>query len=154
MRLYFLEALHAFMEKTQKRFSKYWDELILKRLPPYAKFKKFTDELKEHFSFTSWTFKRIVLPMVLLYVIAGLVLQKNLFGSLFVSLLIFIYSNVIPDLDILIKKPEKGEDESLWYEKYSLLLFAPIIVYYVINGRARPLYSNESRPFHNFKTAI
>lgn len=142
------------MEKTQKRFSKYWDKLILRHLPPYAKFKKFAEELRAHFNFSSWLFKRIILPLAIFYVIIGLLLKTDVFGSLFISILIFTYSNIIPDIDILIKKPPEGKSESLWYELYALLFFAPLIVYYIIDGKAHPLYSQKNRPFHSFRTVI
>lgn len=142
------------MNKTKRRLSRYWDEIILKTIPPYAKFKKMEDEIKEHFNFINWMFKRILLPLIVFYVVMGLILNTNVFGSLFISLLMFIYSNFLPDTDFLIKKTKDKNKDSLWYEKYSLLFFAPIIMYYIIAGRARPLYSVEDRYFHNFRTAI
>lgn len=141
------------MYRTQKKFSKYWDKLIHDHLPPHAKLEKFQEELKEHFSFTLWMVKRFIAPLAVFYIIAGVLLHKNVFGSLFISLLIFIYSNIIPDIDMLIKKTGK-EQESPWYEKYFLLFFAPLIVYYILDGKAHPIYASEYRPFHNLKTVL
>jgi hypothetical protein len=142
------------MKKTKQRLSDYWDKILLKRIPPYAKFKKVESEIKEHFNFVGWMFKRIIIPSIVFYVVIGLVLNINVFGSLFISLLVFLYSNFLPDLDFLIKNTKNKSKDSLWYEKYSLLFFAPVIMYYIIAGRAKPLYSIENRPFHNFKTVI
>ena len=142
------------MNRTKRRLSRYWDEIILKAIPPYAKFKKMEDEIKEHFNFINWMFKRILLPLIVFYVVIGLILNTNVLGSLFISLLVFVYSNFLPDTDFLIKKTRNKSKDSLWYEKYSLLFFAPVIMYYIIAGRARPLYSIEDRCFHNFRTVV
>ncbi len=142
------------MYRTQKKFSKYWDKLIHDHLPPHAKLAKFQEELKEHFSFTLWMFKRFIAPLVVFYIITGFFIQKNVFGSLFISMLIFIYSNVIPDIDMLIKRPVANEQGSPWYEKYFLLFFAPLIVYYILDGKAHPIFDKVYRPFHNLKTVL
>jgi len=142
------------MKRANRRLSRYWDGIILKAIPPYAKFKKMEGEIKEHFNFVGWMFKRIVVPLIVFYVVIGIILNINIFGPLFVMLLIFLYSNFLPDTDFLFKKTRDKNKESLWYEKYSLLFFAPVIIYYIIAGRARPLYSAEERCFHNFNTVI
>ncbi len=142
------------MKKTKQKLGKYWDKIVLKIIPPYANFKKVESEIKEHFSFLNWAFKRIIFPLIIFYVIMGLAFNTNVFGSIFISLLLFIYSNFLPDTDFLIQKTKNKNRESLWYEIYSLLFFAPVIIYYVIAGRARPLYSTKSRPFHNLQTVF
>lgn len=144
--------MKSVLMRSKQRLSRYWDEIILKRIPPYCKFKKMESEMKEHFNFIGWMFKRILVPLIVFYVVMSLILNIDIFGSLFLSLLIFIYSNFLPDTDFLIKKTKHGGKDSLWYEKYSLLFFAPVIMYYIIAGRARPLYSTEDRYFHNLKT--
>src|SRR3989344_2504119 len=141
------------MYRTQKKFSKYWDKLIHDHLPPHAKLEKFQEEMKEHFSFTLWMVKRFIVPLAIFYVVGGMFLHKNVFCSLFISLIIFLYSNIIPDIDLLIKKSDR-EHDSPWYEKYFLLFFAPLIVYYILDGRAHPIHDKEYRPFHNLKTVL
>lgn len=142
------------MKKTKRRLSEYWDRTIFKNLPPYATFKKMNREMTEHFNFLAWVFKRIVLPIIVFYVIFGLIFEINVFGSIFLSSLLFFYSSLLPDVDALFKKTKNKMLDSLWYEKYSLLFFAPVIIYYIISGRARPLYSMKERPFHSFKTVF
>jgi len=142
------------MKRTKKKLISYWDGIIARSIPSYVEFKKMEDEIKEHFSFIKWMFKRVVLPLMIFYVVMSLILNMNIFGSLFVFLVVFIYSNFLPDIDFLIKKTKDNDEDSLWYEKYLLLFFAPVVVYYIIAGRARPLYSVDDRCFHNFKTAI
>lgn len=137
------------MKKTEKKFSRYWDEVVSSKLPSYRDFRKMKKEIEEHFGFVSWAFKRIITPLIVFYIAAGLLLGINIFGSLFVSLLAFLYSNFLPDTDFLIRRSESNE--SRWHERYSLLFFAPVFMYYVIAGRAQPLYAKKVRCFHNPK---
>ncbi|MBI4167746.1 MAG: hypothetical protein HY515_02200 [Candidatus Aenigmarchaeota archaeon] len=141
------------MRKTRKKLSEYWDNLISSKLPSFATFKKIEDEIKEHFGFASWAFKRIILPIAVFYLLASFIFQVRIFAPLFISLLIFLYSNFLPDVGYLVKKTNDKRKDWKWQEKYTLLFFAPIVIYYVIAGRAKPLYSIHDRPFHNFKSA-
>jgi len=137
--------------KTRKKLSEYWDGILSGLIPSYCDFKKFEDDIKEHYEFISWMFKRIILPIIVFYVSIGFLFGMSVLGSLVLSLLIFVYSNFLPDADFLIKK--SGISSPL-RERYMLLFFAPVIIYYVIAGRAKPLYSKEARCFHNFKSMI
>ena len=92
------------MRRTRRKLGDYWDEVVLGVLHPYGNFKKFEEEVKEHFGFIGFMFKRIILPLLILYLILGLIFNLNVFGSIFISLLIFVYSNFLPDLDFLIRK--------------------------------------------------
>lgn len=140
------------MKKTKKKLEKYWDMLIYKKLPPVAKFKKVNKELIEHFNLAKWSLKRILLPIIIFYIIFSLLLNINVFGALLTSLLIFFYSNFLPDVDILFEKTKKQSLDSPWYEKYAVLFFAPVILYDVLLGRQRKLYSLKERPFHSLET--
>ncbi len=142
------------MNKTRRKLTEYWDNLISSRIPHFATFQTIEGEIKEHFSFAAWAFKRIVLPIAVFYLLASFVLQVRIFAPLLISLLIFLYSNFLPDVGYLAKKTNNKPKEWKWQEKYTLLFFAPVVIYYVIAGRAKPLYSTQDRPFHNFRTAI
>ena len=121
----------------------------MKRIPPHAQFHKVEDELREHYNLIIWAWKSFLLPLIILYFVLGIIFHNHILGSLFLSLLVFFYSNFIPDADILVSRPQKNEKESMWYELYFLLCFAPIFLYYVMKGRANPLYSIKPRPFHH-----
>ncbi len=142
------------MEKTREKLSVYWDRIISKAIPHHTKFSDFEKELKEHFNFIDWAFKRIILPILIFYIGASLILKTNIFGPIFTFLIIFLYSNFLPDIDFLIRKTSNKKTESLWYDRYFFLFFAPIVIYYIIGGRAKPLYSTKERSFHNLKTAF
>lgn len=141
------------MQNTKKRLHEYWDELIYSKLPPAAHFTKVHDEVKEHYFLIALTWKRVILPLVVFYVVMSFVFDTYIAGSLFLSLLIFIYGNFIPDSDIFIKTTGE-EKESLWYEKYFILCFAPVFLYYILKGEASPVYSREQRPFHNLRAVF
>lgn len=140
------------MKKSRERLRIYWDNLILKFIPPYAKFDRLQEEISEHFSFLSMIFKRIIIPMLLFYIAIALIMGMNIFGPIFISLVIFFYSNFLPDSDFLIKKDNRRE--SLWYERYFLLFFLPVVFYYVIIGKAKPIFSKQTKSFHNVKSAL
>ncbi|MCU0642015.1 MAG: hypothetical protein MUF61_00330 [archaeon] len=142
------------MKKTRGKIARYWDNLIASSIPRPHKYHHVESEVLEHFDFVKWAFKRIVIPLICFYVLMSLVFDINIFGSLFVSLLLFIYSNFLPDTDFLIKKTNSKNKESLWYDRYLLLFFAPVLVYYIIAGRARPLYAYDDRCFHNLITML
>src|SRR3989338_722433 len=141
------------MDGTRKKLSIYWDELIAKKIPSYVNFQKVEDEIKEHFGFLRWAFKRIILPITVAYILAGIFFFKvNVLGSLVIALMVFLYSNFLPDTDFLMKQSKKTE--SRWYEKYGLLFFAPVIIYYILDGRKKPLYTKKGKFFHNYKTVM
>jgi len=149
---FYISKLFFRMRGTKIRVSRYWDKIILQHIPPYAKFSKFESEIKEHFTFVSWMTKRIVVPLATFYIVLGMIFGMNVLGSLFISLLVFFYSNFLPDLDSLIKKPPKGRKDSQLTKRYFLLFFAPISLYYIIGGRTEPLYFSREKSFHNSKT--
>jgi hypothetical protein len=110
-------------------------------------------ETSEHFNLLIKVFKWIVLPVSLLYVfIAFSFLGVNPIDSVFVGLLIFIYSNFLPDLPAVFCKQKTMErsDSLPWYKKYALLLFAPLIVWLVVSHI--PIKWKTTETFHNFKS--
>lgn len=142
------------MHETRGKLTEYWDNLISNRLPSYVHLSKLEEEFKEHFSFLRWAFKRIILPLAAAYILAGILLKTNVLSSLALALIIFLYSNFLPDTDFLMKETKDKKQGSKWHEKYSLLFFAPIIIYYILDGRKKPIYTAKSKYFHNFKTAL
>lgn len=110
-------------------------------------------ETSEHVNFLIKVFKWAVFPASILYVCAGLCfLRENFLDSMFLGMLIFFYSNFLPDLpSIYRKKKENSKNEDfLWEEKYALLLFAPVfIVAYLCGVR---LKRKTAETFHNFKS--
>ena len=139
------------MDKTRNKLVEYWDDLISTKIPSYVSMHKLEEEIKEHFVFLKWAFKRIIIPLAIAYIIAGLFLKINILGSLVLAMLVFLYSNSLPDVDFLMKTTRNKVLESKWYEKYALLFFAPLVIYYILDGRKKPIYISKDKYFHSFK---
>jgi len=113
------------------------------------------EEMLEHFSFIIWTLKRIILPVSVLYVILGLVSGVNVLGSLIVSLFIFGYSHLLPDVDLLLKPLPKGKTvKQRIHDKYLVLWLAPLYIYHNLSENPRPVYSDGTRDFHNVRSLL
>jgi hypothetical protein len=136
------------MEQSRLALKRVWDGLLA-RFIGHA-FDKVTGEFDEHRGLLVWVAKRVLLPVCLFYVVVGLLLGRNFLGPLFAGLLVFVYSNFLPDLDSLIKVSERNP--SPWHEKYLLLLFAPVFVYYAVSGNARVIHCREPKVFHSLKS--
>jgi hypothetical protein len=110
-------------------------------------------ETSEHVEFLIRVFTWVILPASLLYVCVDFCFfNENVLDSMFLGILIFLYSNFLPDLpSIYRKKKENSKNEDfLWEEKYALLLFAPVfIVAYLCGVR---LKRKTAETFHNFKS--
>jgi hypothetical protein len=68
------------------------------------------------------------------------------------GLLVFFYSNFLPDLPSIHRKGAKNkENEDLpWYKKYALLLFASLLVGVLFSGIRLSWRTTET--YHNFKS--
>lgn len=78
--------------------------------------------------------------------------------SMFLGILIFFYSNFLPDLPSIYRRrkihhgiADTTEDLS-WYKKYALLLFAPLFIGAFFSGIRLRWKTTET--FHNFKSLI
>ena len=100
--------------------------------------------------------KWVVLPASLLYVCADFYFfGQNALDSMLWGLLIFFYSNFLPDLPSIYRR-KIYRDISLttedlpWYKKYALLLVAPLFIGAFFSGI--PLRWKTTETFHNFKS--
>jgi len=117
-------------------------------LPRFANTDKIIEEISEHFGTVKWSFKRIILPLAVFYVIVGFFFQEHILGALFTSLLIFFYANFLPDLDAFFQHGKEGKKAS-WIEKRLALFFTPIMIYYILSEKSKPLDLGKNKPFHN-----
>ncbi|MBS3051945.1 MAG: hypothetical protein J4428_01050 [Candidatus Aenigmarchaeota archaeon] len=137
--------------RINKKLKKYVEELnrfVFSYKIPAAKLRS---EIAEHFSFIRWVFKRIFLPIALFYIIVGLIFKVWIVDSLFLGFFVFIYSNFLPDIDSVFKINAKKDN---WYERYLLLFFAPIILFYLFSENSKHLYSSKPKPFHNLSSVV
>jgi hypothetical protein len=114
-------------------------------------------ETLEHVRSLIQVFKWVVLPASLIYVFVDFYFfGENALDSMFLGILIFFYSNFLPDIpSIYRRRMSYGEirvsDEGLSWEKtYALLLFAPLFIGAFFCGIRLRWKITET--FHNFKS--
>ncbi len=110
-------------------------------------------ETSEHVHLLSRVFKWIVLPASILYVCVDFCyFRENALDSMLWGLLIFFYSNFLPDLPSIYrgKKNDIGAKDLPCYKKYALLLFAPLFIWALFSGVRLKWKTAEN--FHNFKS--
>jgi len=116
-------------------------------------------ETFQHLYLLTRAFKWVVLPASLVYVCLDFYLfGQNALDSMFLGMLIFVYSNFLPDLPSIYRRRKIYSDtgamtEDLsWYKKYALLLFAPLFIGAFLVGIR--LKWNTIETFHNLKSLI
>lgn len=95
----------------------------------------------------------VVFPASLFYVFADFYFFKeNALDSMLFGLLVFVYSNFLPDLPSIYRRNKySGNAEDLaWYKKYAILLFAPFLIWAFFSGIRLGWRTTET--FHNFKS--
>jgi len=116
-------------------------------------------ETREHVDLMIKVFKWVVLPTSVLYVCSDFYFfGQNALDSMFLGLLIFVYSNFLPDLPSIYRRKKIYTDMGItaedlpWYKKYALLLFAPLFIGAFLAGIR--LRWRTAETFHNFKSLI
>ncbi len=114
-------------------------------------------ETFEHVHLLTKVFKWVVLPSSILYVCAMFYFfGQNALDSMFVGILLFFYSNFLPDLPAIFRRKVHRDvrdtfyENLPWYKTYALLLFAPFFIALLFCG-AEPNWST-TETFHNFKS--
>ncbi|NWF87551.1 hypothetical protein HXY32_07085 [Candidatus Bathyarchaeota archaeon] len=111
------------------------------------------EETLEHVRFSIKVFKWIVLPVSLHIFVNLYFFKENALNSALWGMLLFFYSNFLPDLPSVYRKKKKtnGVAKDLpWYKKYALLLFAPLLIWILFSGIQLTWRTTET--FHNFKS--
>jgi len=111
------------------------------------------EETLEHVHSSIKVFKWMVLPASLLYVLADFYFfGENALGSMLWGVLLFFYSNFLPDIPSIYRKKEnsEGAEDLPWYKKYILLLFAPLLVWILFSGIRLRWKTRET--FHDFES--
>jgi hypothetical protein len=122
-----------------------------KKIKSTLPFWRMEEETSEHVHMLVKVLKYVVLPMSLLYICADFVLfQENALDSMFWGILVFLYSNFLPDLPSVFRKSGKENEDLPWYKKYSLLLFAPLFIWLLLSGSRIGWKTAET--FHNFRS--
>jgi hypothetical protein len=130
-----------FFENINKR--------IRSKLPSW----RMKEETSEHVRMAVEVFEVIVLPFSIIYLFGDLFfLKENAFDSMLWGIMIFFYSNFLPDLTCIFRreKSKRGSRDLPWYKKYSILLFAPLFVLLLFSNVHLGWKTTES--FHNLKS--
>jgi len=79
-------------------------------------------------------------------------LGNNVIDSLFLGILIFVYSHFLPDLlsPFRIKNRKERDINRPWFKKYALLFLAPLFIFLLWGDRIPALRTTEH--FHNAKS--
>ena len=116
-------------------------------------------ETFQHLFLLTRAFKWVVLPASLIYVCLDFCLfGQNALDSMFLGMLIFVYSGFLPDLPSIYRRRKSYSDTGAttddlsWYKKYALLLFAPLFIGALLMGVRLKWKTTET--FHNLKSLI
>lgn len=108
------------------------------------------EETLEHTRFLVKVFKWIILPASAAFVlIEYFFFGENALDSMLWGVLIFFYSNFLPDLPSVYRQKSEGEDVK-GYKKYAILLFAPLLIWFLFSGMELKWKTSET--FHNLKS--
>jgi hypothetical protein len=128
-------------------------ENINRRIQSRLPFRRMREETSEHVRTLIEVFEFIVLPASVLYLLGSMIfLRENAFDSVLWGILVFFYSNFLPDLTCIYRRDRaKGKTRDLpWYKKYALLLFAPLFICILFSNIQLGWKTSEN--FHNFKS--
>jgi hypothetical protein len=116
-------------------------------------------ETLQHVDLMIKVFKWVVFPVSLFYVCSEFYFfGQNALDSMFLGMLIFVYSNFLPDLPTVFRRKKIYTDIGVatkdlpWHKKYALLLFAPLFIGAFFAGI--PLRWKTTETFHNFKSLM
>jgi len=134
-------------KNSRSLLKRHWDSRLSRVIK--TSFETVEREFFEHGGFVSWFARYIVFPFAIFYVVLGVLLGQNVLASLFISLLVFLYSNFVPDLDTLLT-PTKDASRvrSTRFERLALLFFGPLTIYYLLSKEARPVFAGKPKEFH------
>ena len=123
-------------------------------LPHFINAKLVVDELTEHSGFMKWSFKRIILPLTVFYVVAGFLLGEHVLGSLLMGIVVFLYANFLPDLDTFFPHSNDKSNKVSVVRKRIALFFAPVLIYYILSEGHKPWDLGKNKPFHNTRSLL
>jgi hypothetical protein len=110
------------------------------------------EETSEHLHMLFRALRYVILPASICFVVIGVFLGQFTLDSVVWGVLVFVYSNFLPDLPSAFRK-KQGEAKTVslgWFKKYALLLFAPIFIWLLFTDVTVGWKTTET--FHNFKS--
>jgi hypothetical protein len=111
------------------------------------------EETTEHVRRSAQVFIWLILPLSLAYVFGyEFALGENVLGLVLWGVAVYFYSNFLPDIPSIYRKKKRERDgkDLVWYKKYALLLFAPLLVWILFSGVRLSWRTEET--YHNFRS--
>jgi len=135
-----------------ENFIKSFFQMLNQRIRFKITFKKVKEESREHVGGVFSAFKKVILPISVVYLLTGLLLGNNVIDSFFLSILIFIYSSFLPDLlsPFRIKKRQSQNLDKSWWRSHLLLFLAPLFIV-LLWGEGAPIFRTVEH-FHNLRS--
>jgi len=132
--------------------SSFFSEMT-KHLPGFATFEKVSNEYSEHKDFAVWVFFRIITPIIIFDLIINLVIFNRFRpSSTIFGVIIFFYATFLVDLDSFFN-PTKKSSEATTVQRTLILLLAPIVIYYMLSKRFKPIHIPH-KYFHQKKSMV
>jgi hypothetical protein len=144
-----LVGLHNALFVFVLNFFESVNKKIRSRLPSW----RMEEETSEHVQMAVQVFEFIILPFSIFYLFGDLFfLKENALDSMLWGILIFFYSNFLPDIAGICRRKKKktGIKDLPWHKKYSVLLFAPLFVLLLFSNVRLSWSTTEN--FHNFRS--
>jgi hypothetical protein len=143
-----LLGLHNALVVFVLNFFESLNKKIRSRLP----FWRMEEETSEHVCMAVRVFEFIILPFSLVYLFGNLFfLRENALDSMLWGMVIFFYSNFLPDIAGICRRKKRASAGDLpWHKKYSVLLFAPLFVLLLFSNVR--LNWSTAENFHNFRS--
>jgi hypothetical protein len=111
------------------------------------------EETSEHVHYAVEVFISVVFPLCLAYVLGyQLVFKENVLGPMLWGIVVYFYSNFLPDLPFVCRKKKRDANSAdlSWYKKYALLLLAPLLIWLLFAGMRLNWKTMET--YHNFRS--
>ena len=151
----YVRDVESFLKRCRlslENFIQWFFQTLNRKAQLKIAFQKIRGETAEHIDHLSSALKKLVLPLSLCYLCLGFFFGNNVIGSLFLGILIFVYSHFLPDLlsPFRIKNRKEKNKDASWFKKYALLFLAPLFIFLLWGDRIPVLRTTEH--FHNARS--
>jgi len=111
------------------------------------------EETSEHVHHSVEVFVSLIFPLCLAYVFGyQFIFKENVLGPMLWGVVVYFYSNFLPDLPSICRKKKNAANsvDLSWYKKYTLLLLAPLLIWFLFAGMRLNWKTEET--YHNFRS--
>jgi len=151
----YIRNVNNFLKRCRlslENFVQWFFRTLNRRAHLKISFQKIRGETAEHVDHLCSALKKLVLPLSVCYLCLGFFFGSNVIDSLFLGILIFVYSHFLPDLlsPFRIKNRKERNKDGSWLKKYALLFLAPLFIFLLWGDGIPALRTTEH--FHNARS--